>query len=204
MPRPAIERKAARPTSARQRERYDRILRVVRKLTIANGEDAVQMAEVAQAADVALNTLYRYFPSKSHLYAALLSAEMQQFASGFPARSVATDAEAAANVMDLLGSAGDALLTRPRLAKAVMNASIASPAGASEVSVTADEVFEETLLRAMGVEDPTPQDRRMAYLIMVSWSGVLSAVVNERLPVGEFRPMVEFAVERFVGARSTR
>ena len=142
MPRPAIQRKAARPTSARQRERYDRILRVVRKLTIANGEDAVQMAEVAQAADVALNTLYRYFPSKSHLYAALLSAEMQQFASGFPARSVATDAEAAANVMDLLGSAGDALLTRPRLAKAVMNASIASPAGASEVSVTADEVFE--------------------------------------------------------------
>jgi AcrR family transcriptional regulator len=40
--------------------------------------EQIQIREVAQAADVALGTLYRYFSSKEHLYAAVL----EEWASG--------------------------------------------------------------------------------------------------------------------------
>ena len=203
MPRPAVEREAAQPKSAKQVERYERILRVTRKLTIEKGEDAVQMVEVAEAAEVALNTLYRYFPSKTHLYAALLNAQMQSFANDYNARAVTTKEDAVANVIDLLGSAGEALLARPRLAKAVMNASVGSSATHGEANAGATAVFTKTLLHVMGIENPTEADRRIAYLLMVSWSGVLASIVNSKLPVEEFQPLLKLAVERLIGTPST-
>src|SRR5437763_15153676 len=56
----------ALPTEA-QRARRRRILRAAADLATEGGFDAVQMREVAERADVALGTLYRYFPSKVHL-----------------------------------------------------------------------------------------------------------------------------------------
>ena len=44
--------------------------------------DAIQMRDVAQEAGVALGTVYRYFTSKEHLYAAALL----EWAANFPTR----------------------------------------------------------------------------------------------------------------------
>jgi TetR/AcrR family transcriptional regulator, cholesterol catabolism regulator len=63
--------------SAAQRDRRKRILDATYDLAKAGGFDAVQMRAVADQADVALGTLYRYFPSKIHL---LVSALGRQFA----------------------------------------------------------------------------------------------------------------------------
>ena len=52
---------------ASQRARRERILDAAVELAAEGGYDAVQMREVAERADVALGTLYRYFPSKVHL-----------------------------------------------------------------------------------------------------------------------------------------
>src|SRR5437764_2549287 len=62
--------------SAAQRERRKRILDATLALASKGGYDAVQMRTVAERADVALGTLYRYFPSKIHL---LVSALVQVF-----------------------------------------------------------------------------------------------------------------------------
>ncbi|HVI38246.1 MAG TPA: TetR family transcriptional regulator, partial [Gaiellales bacterium] len=62
--------------SAAQRERRKRILDATLALASKGGYDAVQMRTVAERADVALGTLYRYFPSKIHL---LVSALVQEF-----------------------------------------------------------------------------------------------------------------------------
>src|SRR2546423_1981197 len=62
--------------SAAQRERRKRILDATLALASRGGYDAVQMRTVAERADVALGTLYRYFPSKIHL---LVSALVQEF-----------------------------------------------------------------------------------------------------------------------------
>src|SRR5579862_4874341 len=64
--------------SAAQRERRKRILDATLALASKGGYDAVQMRTVAERADVALGTLYRYFPSKIHLLVAALTEEFEQ------------------------------------------------------------------------------------------------------------------------------
>jgi AcrR family transcriptional regulator len=74
--------------------------------------ERVQMAEVATEAGVALGTLYRYYPSKHHLFAGLLMSRVGglQAPAGRGPDAVA----------DLLTGACRALLARPRLARAML------------------------------------------------------------------------------------
>src|SRR3954454_5137634 len=59
-----------------QRARRRRILDTAVELATDGGYDAVQMREVADRADVALGTLYRYFPSKVHLLVCAMACEL--------------------------------------------------------------------------------------------------------------------------------
>src|SRR6266511_2723354 len=61
--------------TAAQRDRRKRILDATLALASKGGYDAVQMRTVAERADVALGTLYRYFPSKIHLLVSALARE---------------------------------------------------------------------------------------------------------------------------------
>ena len=64
--------------STAQRERRRRILDATLALASKGGYDAVQMRTVAEKADVAVGTLYRYFPSKVHLLVTALSREFER------------------------------------------------------------------------------------------------------------------------------
>src|ERR1700679_2232073 len=64
--------------SAAQRERRKRILDATLALASKGGYDAVQMRTVAERADVALGTLYRYFPSTIHLLVSGLAREFER------------------------------------------------------------------------------------------------------------------------------
>jgi TetR/AcrR family transcriptional regulator, cholesterol catabolism regulator len=68
---------AARAIPASQLARRERILDAAVELASEGGYDAVQMREVAERADVALGTLYRYFPSKVHLLVAAMGRTFQ-------------------------------------------------------------------------------------------------------------------------------
>jgi AcrR family transcriptional regulator len=71
-----------------QRERRARIVRAAITLLQQREYDAVQMRDVAEDAGVALATIYRYFTSKEHLYAAALL----EWAADYPVRGRATRA----------------------------------------------------------------------------------------------------------------
>ena len=64
--------------SSAQRDRRKRILDATLALASKGGYDAVQMRAVAERADVALGTLYRYFPSKIHLLVSALAREFER------------------------------------------------------------------------------------------------------------------------------
>src|ERR1700735_1085035 len=64
--------------SAAQRDRRKRSLDAHPALASKGGDDAVQMRTVAERADVALGTLYRYFPSKIHLLVSGLVREFER------------------------------------------------------------------------------------------------------------------------------
>lgn len=63
-----------------QQERRQRIVQAAIELLETGEYDAIQMRDVAERAGVALATIYRYFTSKEHLYAAA----MLEWASAYP------------------------------------------------------------------------------------------------------------------------
>lgn len=78
---------AARTPS--QHARRARIVEAATELLEDREYERIQIREVAEAADVALATLYRYFPSKEQLYATVLLAWAESFdPSGGRSRSV--------------------------------------------------------------------------------------------------------------------
>ncbi len=84
MPRIAKAREGAEPTSDVQRERQVRILTAAARLGSEHELARVQMAEVAKDAGVAIGTLYRYFPSKTHLFVALLLSQLERARDRLP------------------------------------------------------------------------------------------------------------------------
>src|SRR5277367_4837867 len=73
--------------SAAQRDRRKRILDATLTLATKGGYDAVQMRAVADRAEVALGTLYRYFPSKIHLLVSGLAREFERTKENLDRRS---------------------------------------------------------------------------------------------------------------------
>jgi AcrR family transcriptional regulator len=78
-----------------QRERRERIVRAALEL-LENGEyEQIQMRDVALRADVALGTLYRYFASKEHLYAAVMMVWFRSFRRGIERERLPSEPQAA-------------------------------------------------------------------------------------------------------------
>ncbi|HNM97251.1 MAG TPA: TetR family transcriptional regulator, partial [Marmoricola sp.] len=89
--------------SSAQRERRRRILDATIALASKGGFDAVQMRAVADAADVALGTLYRYFPSKIHLLVSALAVQFDATEAALGRRPIPGDTPAE-RVMHVLRS----------------------------------------------------------------------------------------------------
>ena len=73
--------------TSNQRARRERILDSALALLKQSDFDKIQMRDVADAADVALGTVYRYFPSKEYLFAAVLV----QWSETMPSADVSID-----------------------------------------------------------------------------------------------------------------
>jgi TetR/AcrR family transcriptional regulator, cholesterol catabolism regulator len=65
------------PETPAQQARYDRVIAAATEVLSAGGQDAVQMKDLAQRAEVSLATLYRYFPSKDYVLLAVALARYQ-------------------------------------------------------------------------------------------------------------------------------
>lgn len=143
--------------SAAQRDRRRRILDATIALASAGGFDAVQMRAVAERADVALGTLYRYFPSKIHLLVSALARELEQASTAFDRRPVPGDTPSD-RVTYFLGRTSRGMQRDPNLTEALTRAFMFADATvAGEIQVVGRHVT-HMLLRAMA--DPgTPNDR---------------------------------------------
>lgn len=84
----------AAPRTAAQHARRDRIVDAATELLVERDYDRIQIRDVAAAAGVALDTLYRYFPSKEQLYAQVLVEWAERFpGAGGAAGSLGTSDE---------------------------------------------------------------------------------------------------------------
>jgi AcrR family transcriptional regulator len=126
--------------SAAQRDRRRRILAAATDLASAGGFEQVQMRAVAERADVALGTLYRYFPSKIHLLVSVLAAQFEQAREAFDRHPV-TGATAPDRVMQMLDRATRTLQRDPHLTEALTRAYMFADASvATEISLVGHHV----------------------------------------------------------------
>src|SRR5438128_2639988 len=98
--------------SEQQAERRSRVVSAAKALAAKGGYVAVQMRSVAQEADVALGTLYRYFSSKD----ALLLAGLEQLAEDMQVQLAEHPAQGATSherVTKVLGILCDLLESEP-------------------------------------------------------------------------------------------
>jgi TetR/AcrR family transcriptional regulator, cholesterol catabolism regulator len=131
-----------------QRARHTRILDATIALASLGGFDAVQMRAVAERADVALGTLYRYFPSKIHLLVSALAREFEQAALTIGHKPIPGD-DQADRVMFVLGRATATLQRDPHLTEALTRAFMFADASVQAESRAVGRLTTRMLTRAM-------------------------------------------------------
>lgn len=194
MPRIAEARPPAEPSSPEQKERHRRILRAAAKQGAAKGLERMQMHDVAKDAGVAIATLYRYFPSKTHLFTALMGAQVERLSE--LTASLAPDTDPVEAVSDLLIGAGRELLARPLLAHAMLQSNNASVAQSGS-AVT--NVFGDLILQTMGVDEPDEEQLRLVRLVEAAWYGVLISALNHHITPEEAEGDTRVACRRLLG-----
>ncbi|HTV99969.1 MAG TPA: cholesterol catabolism transcriptional regulator KstR [Streptosporangiaceae bacterium] len=183
---------AAELGSAAQRDRRKRILDATLALASKGGYEAVQMRTVAERADVALGTLYRYFPSKIHLLVSALAREFEQTQEKLERRPIPGDT-AYDRMLYVLGRITRTMQREPMLTEAMTRAFMfADPSAAAEVNAVA-RLMEQILTRAMHDGEPSADDKAVARVIGDVWLSNLVAWVTRRASADDVSNHLELA-----------
>ncbi|MFG2030541.1 TetR family transcriptional regulator [Streptomyces sp. NPDC048825] len=178
------------PLTERQEARRRRILHASAQLASRGGFDAVQMREVAESSQVALGTLYRYFPSKIHLLVATMQDQLAHMHGTLRKKPPAGDT-AAERVAATLMRAFRALQREPHLADAMVRALTFAD---RSVSPEVDQVSRQTtmiILDAMGLDDPTPDQLSAVRVIGHTWHSALITWLSGRASIAQVKIDIE-------------
>jgi AcrR family transcriptional regulator len=164
--------------SRSQAERRQRILDAATALATRGGYDAVQMRDVAERADVALGTLYRYFPSKVHLLVTLMHEQTRQLTQRLDRRPP-DGANATDRVVEVLSRATRALQRDPQLADAMIRALMfADASAAAEVNAVNSIMTDAIITSIRGSNGHGPSNEEAAavarVLEQVWWANILA------------------------------
>jgi len=182
--------------SAAQRDRRRRILDATISLASKGGFDAVQMRAVADAADVALGTLYRYFPSKIHLLVSALGREFEQTQAALARRPLEGDTPAD-RVVNLLAVNTRGMQREPHLTEALTRAFMFADSSVVNEIHVAGMYLTNMLTRAMKGDDagePTEDDIAIARVIGDVWMANLVAWVTGRASTADVARSMDVAV----------
>lgn len=179
--------------SAAQRERRERIIDATINLASKGGYDAVQMREVADRADVALGTLYRYFPSKIHLLVSGLAREFERAREKMDRTPIPGDTPAD-RLLTCLSRLTKGLQRDPHLTEAMVRAFMfADTSAATEVDAVG-HMMESMFAKAMGKQQPSAEDSAIFRVVADVWMANLVAWVTRRASATDVSNRLELAV----------
>jgi AcrR family transcriptional regulator len=183
--------------SAAQRDRRKRILDATIALASQGGFDAVQMRAVAEQADVALGTLYRYFPSKIHLLVSALQREFER--TEIVLRDKPVDGDTAADrVIGVLKRTTRGMQNDPQLTEALTRAFMFADASVAAEIHQVGMLLTTMVTKAMypvGHDDVTEDDVAIAQVIGDVWLSALVGWVTGRTNAAETGQRIEVAVK---------
>lgn len=185
--------------SAAQRDRRRRILQATIEIASKGGFDAVQMRAVTQRADVALGTLYRYFPSKIHLLVSALGAQFEGVSDNLSKTPIPGDS-AADRVIWVLGKATRGMQRDPNLTEALTRAFMFADKSVAGEIHTVGMQLTTMLTHAIqgGAYDEhaelTDENVAIARVISDVWLSALVAWVTGRFSADDVREHIDTAV----------
>lgn len=164
--------------SRSQSERRQRILDAATALASRGGYEAVQMRDVAERADVALGTLYRYFPSKVHLLVTLMHEQTAELTIRLDRRPPKGET-AAERVVEVLARATRALQRDPQLADAMIRALMFADASAAAEVNAVNSIMTEAIIASIRGDDgdvgSDEEHRAVARVLeQVWWANILA------------------------------
>ena len=184
--------------SPAQRDRRRRILDATIALATMGGFDAVQMRDVAESADVALGTLYRYFPSKIHLLVSALSTRLELLQAVLDRQPIPGDSREE-RVMHVVGGTTRGLQREPHLTEALTRAFMFADASvAPDIHVVGTQLT-TMLTKAMRAtaepeSEPTEDEIAIARVISDVWLAALVAWVTGRASADDVAASLQKAV----------
>jgi TetR/AcrR family transcriptional regulator, cholesterol catabolism regulator len=183
--------------SAAQRDRRKRILDATIALATQGGFDAVQMRAVAEQADVALGTLYRYFPSKIHLLVSALHREFERTEAALHDKAIPGDT-ASERVIFVLRKTTRGLQGDPHLTEALTRAFMFADASVQAEIHAVGLLLTRMLTRAMRpdqeITELTEDDVAIAQVIGDVWLSALVGWVTGRTSSADTAAKMETAV----------
>ncbi|MCG8927058.1 cholesterol catabolism transcriptional regulator KstR [Lentzea sp. DG1S-22] len=180
-------------SSAAQRERRKRIVDATIALASKGGFDAVQMRAVADRADVALGTLYRYFPSKVHLLVSSLAVELERAQEKMDRTTVPGESPYE-RVLFVLGRITRGLQRNPHLTEAMTRAFTFADASAGAEIDRVSLLMESMFTKAMSDDEPTDEQKAIARVIGDVWLSNLVAWVTRRATATDVANRLELTV----------
>ncbi|GAA3370938.1 TetR family transcriptional regulator [Streptomyces sannanensis] len=184
---------APSPLTERQEARRRRILDASAELACRGGFDAVQMREVAEAAGVALGTLYRYFPSKIHLLVATMQDQLAQMQTTLRKRPPAGETPAE-RVTETLMRAFRALQREPLMADAMVRAVTFADRSVSPEVDTVSRLTTAVILDAMGLDGPAaPEQLSAVRVVEHTWHSALISWLSGRATIAQVKTDIETA-----------
>ena len=183
--------------STAQRQRRRRILDATIALADTGGFDAVQMRAVADNADVALGTLYRYFPSKIHLLVTALGREFERAEAQSRSRVVPGDTPHE-RVMHVLSVTTTALQKQPQLTEALTRAFMFADASVADeihlVGIKLTAMITHAIDGTDEAREPTEEDMAIVRVIGDVWLSALMGWVTGRTPAEDVTKSMDVAV----------
>lgn len=184
--------------SARRREA---IMDAALAVAATGGYDAVHMRTVAERVGIAVGTLYRYFPAKTHLLVAALIREFQRLdASGDWATGACTPQQRLDRLTEHLH---DRWQRDPLLTDAMTRAFVMADTRAAAELDRAAAAIETLLARTLAGGEPTPADLRVAGIVADIWLANLVAFISDRVSAAETRNRIDRAARRVVHRANT-
>lgn len=181
--------------TAAQRARRERILAATLALAARGGYDAVQMREVAERSEVALGTLYRYFPSKVHLLVCAMASEVDRLSARLQKRRAPGETRAE-RVRFVLERSTRSLQRDPLLTEALIRAMMAADASVAHEVAAVRSNMTGLIMQAMrGEGTEREHDLDLAAILQDVWFARQIAWLGGRIGADEVWRDIALAID---------
>jgi AcrR family transcriptional regulator len=178
--------------------RRERIITTACHLASAGGYDAVQMRTVAHQTPVALATLYRHFPSKTHLLLAVLTGELERAQDRLD-RQILRGSSPYDRVMGVVAPLTRSMQRSPRLTEATMRGLMLADGSAVREVNNVRELIDEQFARGISVGEPDADQLAIGGVIGDVWLATLTAWTSHRVGTEDVLDRLALSIRLVLG-----